>query len=621
MLQKLNERIKGIVAWVVVLLIAFTFFMFGLDYFFQIRSSASSTAIAEVNGQPISAVLFEQFYRRLRQQEPSNLPAHADEVLKKQVVEELIVNTATLSAARRAGFYVSPAQVAASIIQIPQFQENGKFSSAKYQQVLAASLFTTETLQKEVEQGMLINQQRFAFVGSVFVLPTEVEWYAKLLFETRDYDYTILSLQSFIDKVKLDENALRAYHKAHAQELMTPARVSLDYVLLSVEQFKSAATVSEADVRQYYQDNLSAFKIPPRWKVAHLLYAFPEGATLQQQMQVKQKIEQAYQHLIRNPAVFQDWVKQHSDDRLSAQQGGLLPWLSPGQSEFDEMLMTLNQVGQLSQPFRTKRGYEMLKLLDYTPSKVTPLDQAQEVIRRQLSNEVAQKNYAKALEALGELSYQSPETLEPVSKTLHLPILHTKPFSSAGGTEWITQQPEVQRLAFSSDVKELGNNSEPIQVNPSTVAVIRVKEQFPATVQAFEAVRPKIEAILKEEAAKKEMMQLGNEIKQKHTDLPAQYRWLSVTRESHVGESKNPIMRDLAFSLPKMHQLQGQFLPNGDYVIVRLKAIYPGAWTALDQTQRQALQKQLESTYGEMDYDLYIKEVVDAATIKRYPLN
>jgi peptidyl-prolyl cis-trans isomerase D len=234
MLQQFNERIKGVVAWVVVVLIAFTFVMFGLDYFVQ--SKQSSSAVAEVNGQAIPISLFEQMYQRIRHQDTPPSSVSQDNVVKKQILEDLIINTLSLQAANKVGFYVSPNQVTSAIMHIPQFQEGGKFSSARYQQVLSASMFTPATLQREVSQGMLINQQRFAFIGGAFVLPSEVERYAALLYETRDYTFTVVPMKEFMANIKISEADAHTYYQAHLQQFTTPERVSLNHMLLFLKK-------------------------------------------------------------------------------------------------------------------------------------------------------------------------------------------------------------------------------------------------------------------------------------------------------------------------------------------------------------------------------------------------
>ena len=163
-MQKLNERIQGVIAWIVIILIAITFTLFGVDYYMQ-SHQASDTEVS-VNGQPISKHAIEVSYRRARQQrDPSQITAASELALKKQVLADMIRNKAVLEAAKAAGFGVSSEQANAAILSIPQFQQDGHFSQERYRQALNVAMFTAQTFQDEVRQGMLLNQQRFAFIG------------------------------------------------------------------------------------------------------------------------------------------------------------------------------------------------------------------------------------------------------------------------------------------------------------------------------------------------------------------------------------------------------------------------------------------------------------------------
>jgi peptidyl-prolyl cis-trans isomerase D len=295
-----------------------------------------------------------------------------------------------------------------------------------------------------------------------------------------------------------------------------------------------------------------------------------------------------------------------------------LPWLTLGQSPFDNVLLTLNHVGQVALPFKTSKGYELFKVVQYTPEEVKSFTQVKEVIRTQLLTEKAQANYAKVLESLGELSYQSPDTLEPVSQALKLPILHTLPISKEGGSDSMTQNPELLKAAFSSDVKSLGNNSEPIQINPSTVVVIRVQKRFPPHPESFQSVQNRVENELLIQQAKKQVEALGLKIIKGSATLPKSLAWQSVLNEAREGETKHSPIRDVAFTISQNKQVVGAFLMNGDYMLVRLDGVHAGKYQSLDQEQQHALMHQLESAYGAIDYNLYMRELVETASIKRY---
>src|SRR4051794_15546324 len=95
MLQKLNERIQGIVAWVIIVLIAITFGMFGIDSYF--RSHQTSDTEVVVNDETISKQAFDTNYRRSRmQRDPSKLTAASESALKKQVLDEMVLNLITV---------------------------------------------------------------------------------------------------------------------------------------------------------------------------------------------------------------------------------------------------------------------------------------------------------------------------------------------------------------------------------------------------------------------------------------------------------------------------------------------------------------------------------------------
>lgn len=147
MLQKLNERIQGLVAWIVISLVAITFTLFGVDYYLQ--SHHESSAQADVNGEPITKQSFDLTYRRARQSRSlPQLSAARDNQFKQQLLKEMIVNTVTVQAAHSNGFDVSPSQADAAILSIPQFQEEGHFSSDRYTQALNGALFTPQSFQK-----------------------------------------------------------------------------------------------------------------------------------------------------------------------------------------------------------------------------------------------------------------------------------------------------------------------------------------------------------------------------------------------------------------------------------------------------------------------------------------
>jgi peptidyl-prolyl cis-trans isomerase D len=623
MLQKLNERIQGVVAWVVVILIGVTFTLFGVDYYIQ--SHHNSNAKVTVNGEPLTEQVFEINYRRARgMQDMAQMTAEDEKKLQNQVLDQMITNEVLLQAAHKNGFDVSIDQANTAILNIPQFQKDGHFSAEKYQQALSAALFTQISFQNEVRQGMLLNQQRFAFIGSSFALPDEIERFVKLYMQNRDYDYLVIPTTPFEKQVQLTPKAIEEYYKKHQKKFISPEQVSLDYVILSTDNIKKEIKISDEDIKRFYNENQNNYLTPAQWQVAHILFAVPENTSSEELENIQKKADDAYASLQKDPTQFNQFVTTLSDDKLSIPEQGMLPWITAGQNSYDKILSNLTRPGEISSPQRTKHGYEIFKLIDYKPVKMKTLAEVEVTIKEQLLTELAQTHYTRALEQLSDLSYQSPDSLNPVAEALKLKIEKTQPFSRAGGTEAITKNPQVINAAFSHDVLELATNSEPVQLDNDSVVVVRVNQHIPEKEQPLEMVQDQISKILIKKSAAAKTQELGQQLMaisdtqhQKALMDTNQLVWKPVEQATRDMDKVDTSINEAAFNLVRTGSYKGIALPNGDYAVVKLKQINDGKLSALDSEHQESLIQQIEATYGMLDYDLYVKSLVNQAQIVR----
>jgi len=623
MLQKLNERIQGVVAWLVIILIAVTFTLFGIDYYMQ--SHQDSNAQVEVNGQAITKQAFEVSYRRTRQlRDPAQMTATSENQLKKQVMDEMILNRVSVQAARTYGFEVNIAQADAAILSIPQFQEDGHFSSDRYQQALTGAFFTPESFQTEVRQGMLLNQQRFAFMGTAFALPTEIERFVKLYMQTRDYSYLSIPSALFIKQVVVNDDEINNYYQQHQKEFVSPEKISIDYIHLSMKDIKEKIKLSDEQIQTYYNDNQSNYFTPAQWQVAHILFALPADASAEEQERVHENADNAFKMLQKDPALFDEKMATLSDDKISNINKGVLPWIVAGQTEFDKALVKLDNPGQISEPVKSSHGYEIFKLISYKPATVKPLAEVKGDIEDQVIVEQAQAEYARALEQLSDLSYQTPDSLTPVAEALKLDVKQSAPFSREGDDNPLTKNKQVINAAFSHDVLELGNNSEPVQVDNDGVVVLRINKRIPSAQKSLAEVKTGITDKIAKKKAEDQAQQLGEQLlnaKQDSTQLQKlitanQLQWHDVTQAARDdSESAPESINELAFNLAKAGAKTGHSLNNGDYVLVELKKINDGQLATLDNEQRASITQQIEASSGLMDYDLYINDLVSKAKI------
>jgi peptidyl-prolyl cis-trans isomerase D len=520
MLQKLNERIQGVVAWVIVVIIAVTFTLFGVDSYMQARQAAPSTVV-EVNGKPISKELYQTTYERLRRtRDNTTLTAVAEKQLKQQLLDNLIVSQLSTESARSYGFEVTPQQIDQTILTIPQFQDKGQFSADRYKQTLSAALFTNESFHNEVSKGLLMNQQRFAFLDTAFVLTNEVAQYVKYQGQTRNYRYVLIDPELFVNAVPVSSEEVSTYYENHPHMFLAPEQVSLEVARLSMADIKAKIQVSDDEIKRYYEENRASFGANPK----------------------------------------------------------------------------------------TRKPFNAVK----------------QAIAEQLLAERAQAEFASSLEILADLSYQSPDSIKPVTDKLGLPMENTPRFTRSGGDSPLLHHAQVLQAAFSREVMVLGNNSAPIQLDNENVVVVRVHEHLPAIKKPLVEVEPLARAQVTREKAQAKAIQVGEALlhasnaeerallmQTHHLD------WKVIESAGRKAEHVPSSINKLAFSIPRTSgSIGGRALPKNGYIFVQIQQVNDGKADPKADDKKRMI-SELQANHGLKDYDLYISQLLREATIVR----
>jgi hypothetical protein len=320
-------------------------------------------------------------------------PAH-EQILKQQVLDQLILNTVSLQSARAAGFFVDEVQANEAILSIPQFQEDGHFSTSRYAQILNGALFTPESFQKEVRQGMLLNQQRFAWIGTAFVLQPELDQFVGLYLQTRDYAYVRIPLSQFLDQVAVSPREIKAYYTKHRHQFLTPERVSIDYVLLSMDAIKGKIKVSSEEIAQAILENKVAYDAEQKKGV-------DVEAEVRAQL-LQERAEQLYTHTLEQ---LTDLSYQSPDSldsvaqalHISVQQTDLFS-RSGGDAPFTQHPQVLRaafshdvlKFGNNSEPIQLDNdSVVVLRVKEHIPSMEKPLADVEQDITKTLAHDRA----------------------------------------------------------------------------------------------------------------------------------------------------------------------------------------------------------------------------------------
>lgn len=169
-----------------------------------------------------------------------------------------------------------------------------------------------------------------------------------------------------------------AYRKAVKRDLESMRLVQL--------KIRSKVKVSDEDVQNYWQTHPQEFRADEEVRVRHVFLAVKEGAAVTEVARVRERAEKALARLRRG----EDFalVARQVSEGPSASEGGELGWLRRGtvQPEVEKVAFAL-QPGQISEPVRTRSGFQLLQVEDRRGGGPRPLAEVKEEIRDRLMNE------------------------------------------------------------------------------------------------------------------------------------------------------------------------------------------------------------------------------------------
>ncbi len=633
MLQSIRDKSQGWLAWTFVIVICLTFGLWGIHSY--LASGITDNVAAKVNGHEIPIPVLNSAYERLRQQRQMQMGADfslspsAEASLKQQALQQLIVSNILTYAAISNGFRVTDDQVNEALLRIPAFQVDGQFSRDRFQEILGSLLYNENQFLDDMRAQMLVNQMQGGFVNTEFTTPNEVNTAIKLVNQKRDISYLIVPTSRFTKDIQVNNADIKNYYQQHQSEFQSPEQVSINYLMLSLPTIKTGLHFDQTKLQQFYEDNIDSYMSPQKWHVAHILAKIPAQATPEQIAAAQSKINNIANQLAAGKD-FSELAKEYSDDTVSAGKGGDLDWYSQGTFDpvFEKAVTNLHNIGDVTAPVKTRYGYSIIKLLGIQKPQTLPFTQVQAQVQSALAQQQAEQIFADANDKLSNLTYANPNTLDIAAKTLGLQIQSTNLFSRDGDKTGLTANPKVIAASFSSDVLAQGNNSDVITIDPNTVIVLRIKQHKTAALLPFEEVQTIIKNKLAGQLAKQKAKALGQQILTALQNNPSsantianQYS-LSWQTDNNAGRYDSRVDAAIlheAFSILRpmnnKPSLAGFDLPSGDYSIISLNGVTDGVIPPAGNIQLRVFQEEIENTLGHLDYELYVRNLLDHAKI------
>ncbi|MDX2165316.1 MAG: SurA N-terminal domain-containing protein [Gammaproteobacteria bacterium] len=634
MLQNIRDKSQGPVLWIVVILIISTFAVWGIHSY--VVGSRQSHTPAIVNHITITQAQVMSSYERLRQQEQMQLGANfslnptVEGALKRQALNQLVVSTVLVQAATKSGYRVTTDQVNEALLKIPAFQESGQFSVNRFREVLSGILYSQNSFLIDMRNSMLIGQVQSGYVNSAFALPGEVDNAIRLVNQKRDISYVIIPAAHFSRDIHLRDEDVKNYYQTHQNEFQSPEQVSLQYLELSLPAIKAQMHFDETKVQQYYENNIESYTKPASWHVAYILIKIPQDASPADVEGAEKRMDDI-QHQLKSGARFSVLARKYSQDIASSKSGGELDWFSAGTLDpsFEKAVANLKSVGDVSEPVRTSYGLSLIKLLGVKKAEVMPFSAVKSQVESTLAEQQAEQIFSQESDKLSNLTYSNPTTLEIAAKALNMSVGTTDLFTRDGMKVGIASNAKIVEAAFSRDVLQNGNNSDLIQLDPNTVAVVRVKNHQPQAVLPFADVENTIAQKLRNQQAQEKAEALGQSWLKQIEDNKSSAAALSrenafpwqVDKDAGRYDSRvdSRILTE-AFSMPYPNDnasVKGVRLPSGDYAIIEVDAVHQGELPKSDDSiSHNIFKEELEKNYGQIDYQLYVRELMKNSSIK-----
>lgn len=626
MLQNMRDKAQSWVAKAIVGVIVLIFALTGWESISRFTSNEQKAA--EVNGTAISTAELEQAVSMQRRQLTQQLqqlgeqfdPDMIDEnVLRQSVLQGLIDRTVLLEGAQDANLRISEQMIDQMLLNTPDFQVNGQFDANRFDIVIRNMGMSSRMAFRElVRQELMLAQLRNAYEATSFATPGEQQQLARL--EKQSRDFAVVELAVTADAVTVTDEQVEQYYQANQADFMSPEQVVLETLTLSRSDFFDGVEIDEAAVEALYQREIG--NLAEQRRASHILFELDgdEAAVLEQARAVKARIDAGED--------FAALVREFSRDTGTVNNGGDLGYVERDSfdPDFEAALYAL-QENEVSEPVRSSFGYHLIKLTDLQSADVPSLESMRPGLEQELKSEQVARRFVEASQELANLAYESDDLSEP-ARVLNVQLQTHGPVERSGG-EGLTANPRVMAAAFSDEVLLDRRNSQLIELDADTVAVVRVKEHLLPAQRELEEVKADITDRLQFEQAVEQAGQRARELVGglRSGELSAAAAAEQLGQQWQVHEAVMRTDRDVpqallrnVFSMPHPDAapVYGQFRqPDGSQWIVELRGVSTPE-TALTDGDATMYGQFVRGQTGEQDFAALRQQLQEEADIELY---
>ena len=615
MLDSFRTNMKGMAIGITVVIGAIFAFS-GTGTLFLSGSGADAALI--VNDSTITELqvvraISSQKQRILNENEGLDASLLDDDLLRPNVVDQLIGRELLAQASQRQRMGVSEQTINDYILASEAFQSDGRFDQNRYRFALQQQGYTSASFKAMLSNDMRVQQLINGITDTVFATDLELSSLASVTEQKRDFYYLRLPVAPIQESVVLSDEQISDYYQANLASYQTDAQVVVDYIELSPAQLVDPTLVTSGQIATRFEEELLTLDLAESRQVAHILL---EDASDELVAEIQGKIIAG--------ETFGELAREYSDDFASAESEGDLGYTAGDTfpEAFESALAILN-LGEVSPPVTTDAGIHFIKLLDIQQDTYLLTDESPR-IERELMREATTDQLIAKLELLKELSFNA-ESLTEVAEDVGLELNISDAFSRFGG-QGVTGIAKVSAAAFSDEVIKDKYASEVLDLGNDRYVVLKLNQYIDVRQKEMSEVRESVVVSLAASESAKMLADLGSELL---AEIVAGSSVESVAKarklEWQVGKSVNrrgidvnAEVRSIVFNFPlpgAESVIDGFYLSNGDYVVAELTKVVSGDLSSLSQAEIGSLAAATRSMNASRDMLAYQDTLREKAEI------
>jgi len=373
MLESLRNSVNSWTAKVLLALLVLSFAVWGISDVFTNRAATVVATVGEVEvtTQEFAVALSNDMQALQRQAGRAVSISEIRELGREQVIlAQLSTRKALNAEAESLGLSASPATIREAIERAPVFQgPDGTFNRFSYESLLRQEGLTPAQYEDGVRQD-LSRDAMLQVVGAGTAAPRALaETLHRYRNQQRVLDYILLSKADVADPGEPTDEQVAAFHEENPARFSAPDYRAVSWVALTPETMADSIEIGSAEIAEAYENRVIQFTTPATRTVDQLLFDTEESAA-----EAKTRIDEG--------ATFAELVEENGSTMRDVSLGtvgqGGLP------SDLDDAAFAATEVGVVG-PVRTAFGWTLLNISAMQDETVTPLEEVEDEIRRDLA--------------------------------------------------------------------------------------------------------------------------------------------------------------------------------------------------------------------------------------------